>query len=175
MDAGRGFVHVYTGNGKGKTTAAFGLVVRAAGHGFRSYVGQFLKAMPYGEVKLLTERCGDLVTVETFGRPGHVSGPTPEDVKAAEEGLARAREALSSGLYKVVVLDEINVALFYKLLRWEDVREAIKARADGVEVVLTGRYAPEEAIEFADLVTEMQEVKHYYKSMGVTAREGIER
>ncbi len=171
----KGFVHVYTGNGKGKTTAAIGLVVRAAGRGMRCFVGQFLKSIPYGEVAMLRERCSDLVTVELFGRPGHVSGPNPEDVQAAESGLARVREALASGRYRVVVMDEVNVAMFYGLLTWDKVRSAVESRADGVEVVLTGRYAPQEAIEFADLVTEMGEIKHYYKTSGVTSRDGIER
>ena len=96
----KGFVHVYTGNGKGKTTAAIGLVVRAAGRGMRCFVGQFLKSIPYGEVAMLKERCSDLVTVELFGRPGHVSGPDPKDVQAAESGLARVREALAFGRYR---------------------------------------------------------------------------
>ncbi len=175
MPLGRAFVHVYTGDGKGKTTAAFGLACRAGGHGLRSYVAQFLKAVPYGEVLLLRERCGDLITVEQFGRPGHVSGPSPEDVALARRGLAAAKRAMLSGAYDLVILDEVNVALFYRLLSPEEVLDFLNVRPAHVEVVLTGRYAPPEILGAADLITEMREVLHYYADKGVQARDGIER
>lgn len=172
---GRGYVHVYTGNGKGKTTAALGLVFRAAGHGLRSYIGQFMKGQPYGEIEA-AKRLHPYVTLEQYGRPGwvHVTvSPAEEDVQAAHAGLERARRALQSGEYDLVVLDELCTAHHFHLVSLDEVLALVDAKPWGVELVLTGRYAPPELLDRADLVTEMKEVKHPYQS-GVPARAGIE-
>ncbi len=171
-----GYVQVYTGNGKGKTTAAMGLALRAAGHGFRTYIAQFLKAQPTGEIEA-ARKLAPLITIEQFGREGFVTvkdGPGDEDIDRARTGLARAREAMLSGQYRIVVLDEVNTAVHFRILPEADVIALIEERPAGVELVLTGRYAPESFIARADLVTEMTEIKHYF-ARGVKAREGIER
>jgi cob(I)alamin adenosyltransferase len=170
----KGYIHVYTGDGKGKTTAALGLALRASGHGMRSYIGQFMKGQHYGELTALHDN--PYITIEQYGdlrcciRQEEV---TPEHVAQARRGLERAREVVRSGHYDVVVLDEVNVALWFGLLAIEEVLALLEERPDNVEVILTGRRAPQELIERADLVTEMQEVKHYYQQ-GVSARRGIE-
>lgn len=172
---GRGYVHVYTGNGKGKTTAALGLALRAAGHGLKSYIGQFMKGQPYGEMEA-AKKLHPYLTIEQYGRPGwvHVAlPPAEEDVQAAHAGLERATRALQSGEYDLVVLDEICTAHHFRLVSLDEVLGLVDARPQGVELVLTGRYAPPELLDKADLVTEMQEVKHPYQR-GVLARAGIE-
>ncbi len=171
-----GCVQVYTGNGKGKTTAALGLAFRAAGRGYRTYFAQFLKAQPTGEIEA-AKKLAPLITIEQFGREGFITvkeGLDDEDISRAEAGLARAREVLLSGDYRVVVLDEINTAVHFKILPEEDVLALIDRRPAEVELVLTGRYAPASFIDRADLVTEMTEVKHYF-AKGVKAREGVEK
>jgi len=170
----RGLIHVYTGDGKGKTTAALGLALRAAGHGWRTYVGQFMKGREYGELDA-ARLLGDSLTIEQYGKPTfvHADEVSAEDVRLAQEGLARAGEAMSSGAYDIVVLDEINVALFFKLLTVEDVLELIQDKPDDVELVLTGRRVPDEILARADYVTVMQEARHPYRQ-GILAREGIE-
>ena len=170
---GRGYVHVYTGEGKGKTTAAFGLALRAAGHGKRVYVGQFLKGGPCGEAAALAGN--PLVVVERFGDPGCIGRDqvTPLHHAHAGEGLARAREALMSPDNDVVVLDELDVAVWLGLLTERQCVALIEDRAPHVELVITGRSAPAAVIERADLVTEMREIKHYFRR-GVQARAGIE-
>jgi cob(I)alamin adenosyltransferase len=170
----KGFVQVYTGDGKGKTTAALGLAFRAAGYGMRTYIGQFMKGQSYGELEAARQLPG--ITVEQFGRENlvHVQTVTPEDTALARRGLERARQALTGGEYDIVILDEVNVALYFGLLEVEDVLAVIDARPEKVELVLTGRRAPSEIIDRADLVTEMVEVKHYYRQ-GVGSRDGIER
>jgi cob(I)alamin adenosyltransferase len=167
-------VQVYTGDGKGKTTAALGLAVRAAGHGLRTYVGQFLKGQRYGELDAL--RGHPLITIEQYGSSDCVRRDdiSPDDVARAPRGLARAREAMLSGRYALVVLDEVNVAMKFGLLSTEEVLAFVDRRPRQVELILTGRYAAPEVIERATLVTEMKEVKHYYRG-GVPARDGIER
>ncbi len=170
----KGYVQVYTGDGKGKTTAALGLALRAAGHGLRTYIGQFMKGRPYGELEAL--RAHPLITVEQYGDPNcwvRRDQITPEQVAMARRGLERAREAMLSGRYDIVVLDEVNVALWFGLLTLEEVMAFLDQRPEGVEVILTGRRAPQELIDRADLVTEMREIKHYYQQ-GVLARDGIE-
>jgi len=171
---GLGLVQVYTGDGKGKTTAALGLALRAAGHGLRTYIGQFMKGQDYGELEAI-KRLSPLITIEQFGQPGfvHVKQATPKDVALAHAGLERVRQALHSGEYDIVVMDEINVALFFELLTVDEVLSVIEGRPPGVELVLTGRRAPEEIIAHADLVTEMREIKHPFQR-GITARRGIE-
>ncbi|HAS73812.1 MAG TPA: cob(I)yrinic acid a,c-diamide adenosyltransferase [Clostridiales bacterium UBA8960] len=168
----KGYVHVYTGNGKGKTTAAFGLALRAAMAGKKVYIGQFIKDMKYSETGI-SELLPN-ITIEQLGRGCFiVSPPEEEDKKYAELALKKCGEILSSGEYDLVVLDEINIAFYYNLIDPVAVIEHIKSRADHVEVAITGRYAPESIIEMADLVTEMCEIKHYYKQ-GVLSRKGID-
>lgn len=172
-DIGEGYVHLYTGDGKGKTTAALGLVLRALGHGLRCAVLQFMKADPsYGEIVMLG-RLG--VPVVQCGLDHYVikGEATAADREAAAAGLARARELVTSGDYDVVVLDELATALFFELLDVDEVLDLLAARPPGVELVITGRRAAEELVEAADLVTEMRAVKHYYDA-GVEARPGIE-
>jgi len=166
-------VQIYTGDGKGKTTAALGLTLRASGHGLRSYVGQFMKGRPYGEIEALRDH--PAITIEQYGDPRciHRDEVTAEHVTQAHAGLERARAALLSGQYDIVVLDEVNVALWFGVLDVEEVLALLDQKPDHVEVILTGRRAPQALIERADLVTEMRPVKHYYEQ-GVLAREGIE-
>ncbi len=168
----KGYIHVYTGNGKGKTTAALGLSIRSVCAGKKVFFGQFVKGMEYSELKC-TEFINNL-KIEQFGRRCFIyEAPDEEDINAALKGLERAKEVLKSGEYDVVVLDELNIALFFKLFTVEEALDAIRSRADNVEVIITGRYAPEEMIQMADLVTEMKEIKHYY-TKGLEARKGIE-
>ncbi len=171
----KGYVQIYTGNGKGKTTAALGLAFRAAGNNFHTFIGQFMKGQKYGELEA-AKRLAPFITIEQFGKPTfvHVSKATEEDIRLAKEGLERSRNAMLSKEYDIVILDEINVAIFFKLVTSEDVLALIEEKPAGVELILTGRYAPKELIEKADLVTEMKEIKHYY-THGVQARKGIEK
>ncbi len=171
-----GYVQVYTGNGKGKTTAALGLAFRAAGRGLRTYIAQFLKGQPTGELEA-AKKLAPLIRLEQFGREGFITvkeGPDDEDISRARAGLARALEAMLSGEYRIVVLDEINTAVHFGLLPEADVLDLIDRRPAAVELVLTGRYAPPSFIDRADLVTEMTEIKHYF-DRGVKSREGIEK
>lgn len=170
----QGLVMVYTGNGKGKTTAALGLAMRAMGHGERVYMAQFMKGRPYGEIETV-RRYLPLMKLEQFG-PGRFiesCGPTPEDRQWAGKGLEAAREALRSGEYDLVILDEINVAVEYHLLSLKEVLELVAERPPHVDLVLTGRYARPELLEVADMVSEVREVKHHYRQ-GIPARAGVE-
>lgn len=172
----KGYIQVYTGNGKGKTTAALGLALRAAGHGYRTYLGQFLKGQDYGELSA-TQHLSSLITIDQFGRKGfiHVTeNPDKEDIQRARKGLKKCLEMMHSRNYRIIVLDEINVAVHFNLFSEEEIHRFLDEKPDDVEVILTGRYAPVSFIERADLVTEMQEIKHYYKK-GVQARWGIEK
>ena len=169
----RGYVHVYTGDGKGKTTAALGLCLRAAGAGLKVYIAQFIKGLPYAEHDALG-RFSDLITCVPFGRGCFIRRkPEQEDLDAAAGGLAAVCEVLDRGEHRLVILDEVNVALELGLLPLVDVLDLLDRRPTDVELVLTGRGAPPELIERADLVTEMREVKHYYQQ-GVLARSGVE-
>lgn len=170
----RGCVQVYTGNGKGKTTAALGLSLRALGRGLRVCFFQFIKGGgPYGE-QLVAERLGPDFTLIQTGRPGWVNTrDITEDRRLAQEALLQAQEALLSGAYDLFVCDEINGAVGFGLLDVEQVLELIRIRPERVELVLTGRNADERVMQAADLVTEMRELKHYYQA-GVPARTGIE-
>jgi cob(I)alamin adenosyltransferase len=176
MTLTRGYFQIYTGNGKGKTTAALGLALRAMGHGFKTYVGQFMKGQMYGELKAL-KALSSLIYIEQYGKRTlmHVNkSPSEDDVRMAKEGLRKATKAMVSGLYDIVVFDEINTAHYFHLLTVEEVLEVIRLKPARVEVIFTGRYAPREFIQMADLVTEMKEIKHYYEK-GIGARMGIER
>jgi cob(I)alamin adenosyltransferase len=169
-----GYFQVYTGEGKGKTTAALGLALRASGRGLPVYIGQFMKGQDYGELHALPKL--ESITHEQYGDPGWVyKGKITEAQRAlAADGLKRGREALLSGSYRIVILDEINMAIWFELISLETALELIDARPKETELIFTGRRAAPEVIERADLVTEMREVKHYY-TQGVPAREGIEK
>jgi len=168
----KGYIHIYTGNGKGKTTAALGLALRAISAGKKVYIGQFVKGMAYSEVK--SKNFLPNFEIEQLGRDCFIyREPNDEDINLAREGLEKCKKILEKGDYDLVILDELNIATFYKLFTVEEVIEALKNRAPHVEVVITGRYADKKIIEIADLVTEMKEIKHYYQQ-GVEAREGIE-
>jgi cob(I)alamin adenosyltransferase len=167
-------VQLYTGDGKGKTTAALGLALRASGRGLHTYIGQFMKGQRYGELEAL--RDDSFITVEQYGSPRCIRREevTAEHVAEAHEGLERAREAMVSGDYDLIVLDEINVSIWFGVLETDEVLALLDEKPEHVEVVLTGRRAPQALIDRADLVTEMREIKHYYEQ-GVMARVGIER
>lgn len=168
----RGYVQVYTGDGKGKTTAALGLALRAAGAGLRVFIGQFAKGMKYSELNAL-ERFPE-IEVRRYGRGCFIyREPEPADVEAAQAGLAEARAELASGHWDIVILDEANIATHFELISVEDLLAVIEEKPEGVELVITGRRADPRVIEAADLVTEMREVKHYYAD-GVPCRKGIE-
>ena len=169
----QGFVQVYTGDGKGKTTAALGLALRAAGAGLRVYFGQFIKNADYSEIKALA-RFADCITVRQFGRGCFLlTEPAPEDRAAARRALEGLSEALTSGDYDLVIADEANVAVALGLIEPDDLVSLIDLRPEQVELVLTGRSAPDAVLARADLVTEMRCVRHYY-DRGVLARPGIE-
>jgi cob(I)alamin adenosyltransferase len=170
----KGYVHVYTGNGKGKTTASIGLIVRALGHGLKVYMGQFMKGQKYGELNTL-EKLG--VLVDRFGTENCIISPenvTDLDLAKAKEGYRKVEEILLSKKYDLIVLDEICVSVYFNLITKEEILHLIEIKPEETELILTGRYAPKEVIERADLVTEMKEIKHYY-NCGVMARDGIER
>jgi cob(I)alamin adenosyltransferase len=170
----KGYVHLYTGDGKGKSTAAFGLALRAAMFGKKVYIGQFIKDMEYNETKI--KDIVDNIVVEQLGRGCFIfEAPEEEDKSAAMDGLKKCSDILKSGDYDMVILDEITIALYFKLFDVKDVVEAVKNRDEKVEVVMTGRYAPKELYDIADLITEMKEIKHYYNTEGLLARDGIER
>lgn len=173
---GKGYIQIYTGNGKGKTTAALGLALRGAGHGLKSVIVQFMKGwIDYGELKGVTmlapyvelHQCGR----DTFVNP---SDPDPEDIELAEKGMALAEEVLWKRKADIVILDEIICTVSFKLIEEDRVITLMERKPDGMEMILTGRGATARMIEMADLVTEMKDIKHYYGD-GVDARIGIER
>ena len=164
----KGYVQVYTGDGKGKTTAAFGLALRAVCAGYKVYIGQFLKGMNYSELKA-PEYLPNL-TIEQYGEAHFVhNDPTEKDIQRANEGLDKIEKIIMSGEYDVVIMEEVNVALLYGLFDIERILHIIKNKPESVELVLTGRYANKKIIEAADLVTEMKMIKHYFND-GVQAR-----
>jgi cob(I)alamin adenosyltransferase len=169
----RGLVQVYTGEGKGKTTAALGLALRACGSGLKVCLVQFAKGRPSGELAALA-RFADLVTVRQYGRKGFiVDEPTPEDRDLARAGWQEARRVAGGGGQDLLILDEIGIALHYGLVDTAEVLALVRDKPAGLELVLTGRRLPDEILQAADLVTEMREVKHYH-ARGVPARRGIE-
>ena len=170
----KGYVQVYTGNGKGKTTASLGLSVRAAGAGLKVFIAQFLKQGDYSEIRAL-ERFSDLIRIEQYGLGRFVKGqPTDEEIQAAQKGLKEVRKVMLSGEYDVIIVEEGNVAASCGLFEVQKLLELISQKPDDLELVITGRGASPEVIEQADLVTEMKEIKHYYQE-GVAARVGIEK
>ncbi len=172
----KGYIQVYTGNGKGKTTAAIGLAVRAVGHKEKTFIGQFLTCQDYGELHSI-KNLSPFITIEQFGRKGfyHVTkDPDKEDIQSAKDGLDRCKKAMLSGKYRIIILDEINVTVYFNLLSEKEIHSFLDQKPKDVELVLTGRYAPDSFIERADLVTEMKEIKHYYEK-GIQARKGIEK
>jgi cob(I)alamin adenosyltransferase len=169
----QGFVQVYTGDGKGKTTAALGLALRAAGAGLKVYIGQFIKNDDYSEIKALQRFVGS-ITIEQFGRGCFIlTAPGQADKDAARQALDAIDRALVCGEYDLVIADEANVAFDLQLINEEDLLALMDRRPPQVELVLTGRGAPPRVVDRADLVTEMRAVKHYY-DQGVLARKGIE-
>ena len=176
----RGYIHIYTGNGKGKTTAAFGLALRAVCAGKNVYIGQFIKSMAYNENRLveLLQGADDTfgtLTIDLLGRGCFIRDePEQIDIDMARAGLRKCAELLQSGDYDVVIMDELNVALHFHLLTVDEVMSVIDAKHPRVELVITGRKAPQTLIDRADLVTNMEEIKHYYQQ-GVLSRNGIDR
>ena len=169
----KGYVHVYTGNGKGKTTAAIGLAIRAAGAGMRVYIAQFVKGMHYSELGAL-DRYADRITLKQYGRDCFIEKePDQEDIQAARQGLEEVKGILASRDYQMVILDEANIATRYNLFSPDELIEVIRSKPESVELVITGRNADPKVVALADLVTEMKEIKHYY-NRGVQARPGIE-
>jgi cob(I)alamin adenosyltransferase len=169
----KGYVQVYTGDGKGKTTAAIGLALRAAGAGLNVFIAQFVKSGRYSEIEAL-DRFPDRIVCRQYGRGCWLRGkPSKEDARLAREGLLETRQIIQSGKYQVVILDEANIATWFKLFEVEDLIELIDLKPVRVELIFTGRRADPRLIERADLVTEMVEVKHYYMEK-VPARHGIE-
>ncbi|MFX0168249.1 MAG: cob(I)yrinic acid a,c-diamide adenosyltransferase [Candidatus Hodarchaeota archaeon] len=170
----QGLVQLYTGNGKGKTTAALGLGLRAAGHGFKVYMIQFMKGqINYGELEAVKHIPN--FTIRQFGRPDFVdkSKPDPQDVEFARAALAHAKSIIEEGKVDFLILDEVNVALDFGLISTEETIKLIKSRPPTMELILTGRYAPPALIELADLVSEIKEIKHPYQK-GIPARKGVE-
>jgi cob(I)alamin adenosyltransferase len=170
----QGLIQVYTGDGKGKTTCALGLALRAVGQGFKVYMVQFLKGRETGEMQAAARLAPDL-TLRSFGRPGLVNlrSPAPADLDLARQALDLAETLINAGEHDLVILDEINLALTYNLIPLDEVLTMLRERPPWVEVVLTGRQAPPEVVALADLVTEMRPVKHYLEA-GVKSRRGIE-
>ena len=172
----KGYIQVYTGKGKGKTTAAFGLALRAAGAGMKVFIAQFLKGKEYSELKSI-RKFEDLITVRQYGRGRFIrkgSNPDREDIILAAEGLKEVIEILKSGEYQLVILDEANIAVHFNLFPVSELLKIMDAKPDHVELVITGRNADTRVLERADLVTEMCAVKHYY-DRGVRERTGIEK
>ncbi len=171
----KGYTHIYTGNGKGKTTAAIGLAVRAAGTGLKSYIVRFMKEYPYSELNSL-KYLSEWITIEQYGGDDFVYRkelPGEQEIKKAKQGLARAYSMMECGKYNIIILDEVCVAIYFGLFAEDDIFSFIKSKPHNIELILTGRYCSDRLFSLADLVTDMKEVKHYYEE-GVLARKGIE-
>jgi len=170
-----GFIQIYTGNGKGKTTAAIGQAVRAAGFGLKSYIVQFMKEFPYNEQNSLIH-LSQWITIEQFAGDDFVYKkqlPGKKEIDKARRGLAAAKAKMLSGRYDLIILDEVCVSIYFRLFSDEEILTFMKQKPENVELILTGRYCPDNLMDKADLVTEMKEIKHYYQE-GITARKGIE-
>ena len=170
----QGLIQVYTGDGKGKTTCALGLGLRAVGQGFKVFMVQFLKTEETGEVAAVRRLAPDF-TIQSFGIPGfpRLTDPDPQTRDAAQQAFTLARQVILAGEHDLVILDEVNLSLTYGLVSLPEMLEVLRLRPAYVEVVLTGRGAPPELVAFADLVTEMRPLKHYFEA-GIKARRGIE-
>ena len=170
----KGYVQVYTGNGKGKTTAALGLSIRALGAGKKVFIGQFAKSKHYSELETI-EKLLKNITIKQFGMGCFIfEKPKEEDIQAAQKGLKEITSIIESDEYDVIILDEANIAVHYNLITADELISAINKRSERTEIIITGRYAKQEIMDVADLVTEMKEIKHYYQQ-GVQARIGIEK
>lgn len=175
MKLQKGYVQIYTGNGKGKTTAAIGQAIRAAGFGLKTYIIQFMKEYPYSELNGLSS-LKEWITIEQFCGDDFVyRKELPDDAEKdrARQGLSKAKSKMLSGNYDIIILDEVCVAIYFGLFSDEEIMTFIKQKPENVELILTGRYCPDKLIERAELVTEMKEIKHYYQD-GIAARKGIE-
>lgn len=172
--AEKGYIHVYTGNGKGKTTAALGLALRAAGAGKKIYIAQFVKGMKYAEIDAIERYLKDSITTQQFGLDCFIEKkPEQKDIDAAVKGLQEVKKIIVSEIYNVLILDEATIALYYKLFSIKDFLDVLALKPNNLEIIITGRYASDELLKIADLVTVMQEEKHYYQK-GINARKGIE-
>jgi cob(I)alamin adenosyltransferase len=170
----KGYIQIYTGNGKGKTTSALGLTIRAVGAGSKVFIGQFLKSGKYSEMNALRQ-FPDQITVEHYGLGKFIQGkPSEDDKKAGIKGYKKICAILQKGEHDLVIMDEGNVALKYGIITEQALLDLFDMKPSHVELVVTGRGATPGIIEQADLVVEMKEVKHYYKQ-GVKARVGIEK
>ena len=171
----QGFIQIYTGNGKGKSTAAIGQAVRAAGFGLKTYIAQFMKEYPYNELNSL-KHLSEWITVDQFCGDDFVYKkelPGKVEIDNAHRGLAKAKLKMLSGKFDIIILDEVCVSIYFGLFSDEEILTFMKQKPDKVELILTGRYCPDNLIEKADLVTEMKELKHYYQT-GIKSRKGIE-
>ena len=165
-------IHIYTGEGKGKTTAALGLAMRSAGAGKKVFIGQFLKGKKYSELKSLKKIKN--ITIEQFGTTCFIGKkPKPKDIALAKKGLRKIEQVIKSGKSVVVVLDEINICIVLKILKLNEIINVIKVCPRRIELVLTGRYAHPKLINLADYVTEMKEMRHPFRK-NITGRKGIE-
>jgi len=173
MSIKKGLIHIYTGNGKGKTTAAIGVGIRAIGDGLKVHMIQFMKGRRYSEIDAL-ENIPNFTVVQ-YGRDEFVSKKNPDkiDIDLAKKGFEHAKKIVKSGEYDVVILDEINVAVDFNLIPLEDILHLIEEKPEKVELILTGRYAHPDVVKLADLVSEILEIKHPYQE-GVQSRKGID-
>lgn len=170
-----GQIHIYTGNGKGKTTAALGLLLRSYGAGNKILFVQFIKDMEYSEITPIKDILKDKVTYKRFGKGCFIDRrPTEEDKIEIQNGFEEVKSLIASNNFNLVILDELNIANYFNLITTEQMLELCNTKNNETELVITGRYAPQELIDRADLVTEMKEIKHYYQN-GLLARVGIEK
>ncbi len=171
----KGYIQIYTGNGKGKTSAAIGVAVRAAGIGLKTYFVQFMKVFPYSEVESL-KKLENFITLEQFGKDDFIfrkEPPNKEEIAETKKGLNSAKEKMLSGNYDIIILDEICVSIYFSLFTTEEILDFMNEKPVNVELILTGRYCPQAIVEKADLVSEIEEIKHYY-SQGILSRKGFD-
>ncbi len=171
----RGYIQVYTGNGKGKSSAAIGIAVRAAGAGLKTFFVQFMKVFPYSEINSLT-KLSEFITLKQYGKDDFIfrkENPNAEEIKETQLGLKEAKAAMHSGEYDLLILDEVCVSIYFKLFTTDEIIDFLKQKPENVEVILTGRYCPDKIIEIADLVSEIKEIKHYF-TKGILSRKGFD-